>query len=192
MNVLVGCEFSGIVRDAFKARGHYAVSCDLRPTERPGHHYQGDVFDAVHSGVKWDLAIFHPPCTFTAVSGNRWMNLSRKRKQNQAIKFFLELWNSPIERVVMEHPVSVMSTAFREPDQYIQPWMFGHPENKKTCLWVRGVEPLKGTRNVYAAMIKRPLKKRDRVHHEAPGEERQKNRSRTYLNIARAMAEQWG
>lgn len=139
MRVLVGCEFSGIVRDAFKAKGHDAWSCDLLPSERPGKHIQYDilsVIDILHE--KFDLAIFHPPCTYLAVSGARWF-ANRQTEQHQALDFVKRLLDAPIARIALENPVSVISTKIRKPDQIIQPYMFGHGETKATCLWLKNL-----------------------------------------------------
>jgi hypothetical protein len=181
MKVLVACEFSGIVRDAFIEQGHEAVSCDLEPSERPGPHIQGDV--RAHLNHSWDLMIAHPPCTHTAVSGARWFK-DKKKEQQEAINFFLTLYLAPAKRICIEHPVSIISTVFRKPDQYIQPWQFGHPESKKTGLWLRNLPLLEHTEEVYPWY--------ESVHREPPGPDRQRNRSRFYTGIAKAMAEQWG
>src|SRR5262249_51190785 len=134
MRVLVACEFSGIVRDAFSARGHHAVSCDLIESERPGPHYLGNVLNLLNDG--WDLMIAHPPCTHLAVSGARWF-AERQGLQELALAFVRDLLNAPIPRLALENPVGVISTYIRKPDQIIQPWQFGHPESKKTCLWLK-------------------------------------------------------
>lgn len=189
MNVLIGCEFSGIVRDAFAARGHFAVSCDLRPTEKPGRHYQGNIFDLLDCGVRWDLGIFFPPCTRLCNSGVRWLDeRDLWREMREAARFFRRLANAKIPRVAVENPVMhgyAKEIVGREPTQYIQPYEFGHRETKKTGLWLRGLPPLRATRR-----MKPPFKAR--VHLEAPGPDREMNRSRTYTGIARAMAQQWG
>lgn len=179
----MACEFSGIVRESFAARGHDAWSCDLLPTEIPGNHIQ---YDAIHVARKmgpWDLVIAHPPCTYLASSGARWWS-DRRDKQDAAILFFMELYNAPALGVCVENPVGVMSTAFRKPDQYIQPWQFGHGETKNTGLWLRGLPKLVPTDIVEG--------RKPRVHHMPPGPDRWKERSRTYPGIAQAMAEQWG
>lgn len=182
MKVLVACEFSGIVRDAFLTRGHDAVSCDLLPGERPGPHIQGDVLE--HLDERWDLMIAHPPCTHLAVSGARWFS-KKGDEQIAALDFVKSLLNAPrIPRIALENPISIISTRIRKPDQIIQPWQFGHPETKATCLWLKNLPPLHPT-NVVAGRFAR-------VHREPPGPERWKNRSRTYAGIADAMAEQWG
>ena len=181
MRVLVACEFSGIVRDAFRARGHDAWSCDLLPTEREGPHSTADVIDEIEGD--WDMMIAFPPCTHLAVSGARWFETKRV-EQRKAIWFFRALANAKIERIAIENPVGIMSTHWRKPDQIIQPWQFGHGEVKATCLWLKGLPPLKPTQIVDG--------RRARVHREPPGPNRWKNRSRTYQGIANAMAEQWG
>lgn len=180
MRVLVACEFSGIVRDAFLARGCDAMSCDLLPSEQAGPHYQGDVRNLLHEG--FDLMIAHPPCTYLAVSGARWFH-DRGPEQAQALAFVRVLMNAPIPRIAIENPVSIISTKIRPPDQIIQPWMFGHDETKKTCLWLKNLPPLMDT-DVRAT-------RRDRVFREPPSPDRWKNRSRTFQGIANAMAQQW-
>lgn len=181
MNVLVACEFSGIVRDAFISEGHDAWSCDLIDTELPGPHIVGNVLEILNSG--WDLMIAHPPCTYLAVSGARWFKYRRK-EQAQALEFVRRLLNAPIHRIALENPVSVISTKIRKPDQYVQPWMFGHGETKKTGFWLKNLPLLEPTNVVDG--------REGRVWKEPPGPDRWKNRSRTYLGIAEAMAEQWG
>jgi hypothetical protein len=178
--VLVGCEFSGVVRDAFIAKGHHAMSCDLLPTEKPGPHYQGDVRDVVGDG--WDLAVFHPPCTHICGSGNRWWAGTEERWR--ALEFVEWLLGMDILRVCLENPVGAISSEIRPPTQYVQPWEHGHGETKKTGLWLKGLPALEPSNVVRG--------RTDRVHRMAPGPERWKNRSRTYPGIALAMAEQWG
>lgn len=181
MRVLVACEYSGTVRDAFRALGHDAMSCDLLPTEAPGQHYQGDVLDVIGDG--WDLMIAHPPCTHLAVSGARWFK-DKQVEQEGALAFVRLLLDAPIPRIALENPISIISSRIRKPDQIIQPWQFGHGETKATCLWLKNLQPLRPT-NVVAG--------RDaRIHRMAPGPDRAKERSRTYAGIARAMAQQWG
>ena len=180
MKVLVACEFSGIVRDAFIALGHDAVSCDLLPTERPGPHYQGDVQDILCDG--WDLMIAHPPCTNLAVSGRRWFR-GKEEKQKVALAFVLTLMNAPIPRIAVENPLSIISSRIRPADQMIQPWQFGHGELKATCLWLRGLPRLRPTKIV--------SEREPRLHRLSPGPDRWRARSRTYPGIAEAMAEQW-
>lgn len=183
IKVLIACEFSGVVRDAFLSRGHEAMSCDILPTEKPGPHYQGDVRDLLH--YPWDLIIAHPPCTDLAVSGAR--HFPEKRldgRQQVAAAFFMMLAQAPCPRVAVENPVSVMSRIFRKPDQIIQPWQFGHGETKATCLWLRGLPPLQPTEIVEG--------REPKMWRMPPGPDRGRERSRTYQGIANAMAEQWG
>lgn len=181
MKVLVACEFSGIVRDAFTARGHDAWSCDLLPSERPGNHIQADVLPILKIG--WDLLVGHPPCTRIASSGAAWFK-GREQEQRDALLFVAQLMLAPIAHIAVENPIGVISTFFRKPEQIIQPWQFGHGETKATCLWLKNLPPLKPTNIVDG--------REPRVHREAPGPNRWKNRSRTYQGIADAMAEQWG
>ena len=183
MRVLVACEFSGVVRDAFSARGHDAWSCDLLPSETEGNHVCGDVMALLRSGPAFDLMLAFPPCTHLAVSGARWFK-DKAAQQPAAVDFFMALVNAPVERIAIENPIGIMSTRFRKPDQIIQPWQFGHGETKATCLWLKNLPPLKSTRIVQG--------RSPRVHLEPPGPERWKNRSRTYQGIADAMADQWG
>lgn len=184
MKVLVACEFSGIVRDAFRARGHDAVSCDLLPSERPGPHYEGNVLARLYNEDEdYDLMIAHPPCTNLAVSGARWFK-DKQHEQQRDLAFVRLLLNAPIPRIALENPISVISSRIRKPDQIIQPWMFGHPETKATCLWLKNLPLLEPTNIVDG--------RAPRVHHEPPGPNRWKNRSRTLQGIADAMADQWG
>lgn len=180
MKALVECEYSGAVRDAFIAAGHDAMSCDLFPSERPGPHYQGDVRDVLGNG--WDLMIAHPPCTHLAVSGSRWFK-EKKKEQIEALDFVRLLLASPIPRIALENPVSIISTRIRPPDQIIQPWQFGHGETKTTCLWLIGLPFLRPTNIVPG---------RDpRIHWMPPSPDRWRERSRTFPGIADAMAAQW-
>lgn len=181
MRVLVACEFSGIVRDAFIAAGHDAWSCDLLPSERGEPHLQCDVSDVLNAG--WDLLVAHPPCTYLAVSGARWF-AERQVEQAMALQFVWALLNAPIPRIALENPISVISSRIRKPDQIIQPWMFGHGEVKAACLWLKNLPPLVPTEIVEG--------RTPRVHHASPGPERWKERSRTLPGIAAAMAAQWG
>jgi len=181
VQVLIGCEFSGIVRDAFIEAGHDAISCDLLPTEKPGPHYQGDVLDIL--GNNWDLLIAHPPCTHLAVSGARWFK-EKRAEQEMALRFVRKLMDAPIPHICIENPISIISSRIRKPDQIIQPWQFGHPETKATCLWLKNLPTLEPTEIVEG--------REARVHKEPPGPDRWKNRSRTYEGIAKAMAAQWG
>lgn len=181
MKVLVACEYSGRVRDAFTALGHNAVSCDFLPTETEGKHYQGDVQDIIED--EWDLMIAHPPCTHLAVSGARWFK-EKKAEQSKALDFVRMLMDASIPSIAIENPISVISSQIRKPDQIIQPWQFGHGETKATCLWLKGLPKLKPT-NIVAG-------REARVHRMSPGPNRWKERSRTYSGIAEAMAAQWG
>jgi len=191
MRVLVACEFSGRVRDAFLALGHEALSCDLLPSESPGPHYQGDVMDILHDG--WDMMIAFPPCTYLAVSGNRWMNNpqfpDRHLLRRAAMQFFYDLYTADIPRIALENPRSVMSNKLCKPTQCIQPWMFGHREQKSTYLWLRNLPRLRRTRVVSLPDDKRL---RERIFQMGPSETRQRDRSRTYEGVALAMAQQWG
>jgi site-specific DNA-cytosine methylase len=181
MRVLIACEFSATVRDAFRARGHDAWSCDLLPCEgNPAWHYQGDVADVIDDG--WDMMIAHPPCTHLAVSGARWFK-EKQGEQARALAFVQALLNAEISRIALENPVSIISSRIRKPDQIIQPWQFGHGETKATCLWLKGLPLLKPTKIVDGRAA--------RVHKMPPGPDRWKERSRTYQGIADAMAEQW-
>lgn len=183
MNVLIACEYSGTVRDAFLALGHNAMSCDLLPTDVPGPHYQGDVFDIIDDG--WDMMIAHPPCTHLAVSGARHFAAKRADgRQQQAIDFFMDLAVANIPKIAIENPVCIMSSVWRKPDQIIQPWMFGHGETKATCLWLKGLPLLKPTEIVEG--------REQRIWKMGPSPTRWKERSKTYIGIAKAMAEQWG
>ena len=181
MRILVACEYSGTVRDAFIAAGHEALSCDLLPTERPGPHHQGDVRDLLEQG--WDLMIAHPPCTHLAVSGARWWK-EKVTEQAEALDFVRLLMAAPIPCIAIENPVSKISSAIRKPDQIIQPWMFGHGETKATCLWLKGLPLLTPTNMVDG--------REQRIHKMPPGPNRWRERSRTYPGIAAAMAAQWG
>ena len=191
MMVLIACEHSGTVRDAFRALGHDAMSCDLLPTDVPGPHYQGDVFDIIEDG--WDLMIAHPPCTNIAVSGAAWFKEKiADGRQQAALDFVWLLMVADIPRIAIENPVSVISSKIRKPDQIVQPWMFGHKEQKATCLWLKGLPNLRETNNVRAEMMLLPKRERERLHYLPPSPTRWKERSKTYQGIADAMAEQWG
>lgn len=183
--MLVACEFSGIVRDAFTRRGHYAVSCDLLPTESPGLHIQGDIHE-VWGQEYWDLMIAHPPCQYIAFSGIRWNkdNPERQKAQDEALGFVLRLMNAPIHKICLENPIGVISRHIRKWDQMIHPWQFGHGETKSTCLWLKNLPPLVPTDIVEG--------RENRVYRLPPSKDRWKLRSRTYLGVANAMAEQWG
>lgn len=182
MRVLIACEFSGAVRHAFRVRHHDAWSCDLLPAEDASpFHIQGNVLDALDR--EWDLMIAHPPCTHLAVSGARWFK-NKRREQEAALVFVRYLLAANVPRIALENPVGVISTRIRKPDQYIQPWQFGHGETKKTGLWLKNLPLLKPTNVVEG--------REGRVWKMAPGPNRAKERSRTYQGIAEAMAEQWG
>lgn len=193
MRLLVACEYSGRVREAFNKRGHKALSCDLLPSEdNSTFHIQGDVLNWI-SSCPWDLIIAHPPCTDLAVSGARHFQAKiADGRQQRALDFVRALMDAPCERICIENPISVISTHIRKPDQIIQPWMFGHPEKKATCLWLKGLPKLVPTDDVSEQMMTLPKSVTDRIHRMSPGPERWKERSRTYQGIADAMAEQWG
>ena len=180
MRILVACEFSGIVREAFKTHGHDAWSCDLLPTEQEGNHIQDDVLEHLNDG--WDMMITFPPCTYLAVSGARWFK-NRMHEQEQALEFVRALLEAPIPHIALENPISVISTHIRKPDQIIQPWQFGHGETKATCLWLKNLPLLLPTKIVEGRI--------SRIHYEQPGPNRWENRSRTYQGIADAMAAQF-
>lgn len=180
--LLVACEFSGVVREAFAAAGWDAWSCDLLPSERPSpRHLRQDVLGVLDRG--WDLMIAHPPCTFLAVSGARWF-ATRREEQEHAVRFVAALAAAPIPAICVENPVSVLSTRWRRPDQIVQPWWFGHGEVKATCLWLKGLPHLVPTCPVPG--------RHPRVHRLPPGPHRWRERSRTLPGLALAMAEQWG
>jgi site-specific DNA-cytosine methylase len=180
VKILIACEYSGAVRDAFISRGHDAMSCDLLPTEARGPHYQGDVRDVLGDG--WDLMICHPPCTHLAVSGARWFK-DKTVEQAEALDFVRLLLGADIPRIALENPVSIISSRVRKPDQIIHPWQFGHGETKATCLWLKGLPKLRHTNVVEG--------REARVHKMPPGPDRWKERSRTFAGIAQAMADQW-
>jgi hypothetical protein len=205
MNILVACEFSGIVRDAFIAKGHNAWSCDLLPTEKPGNHYQCDIRNV--EKMDWDLMIAHPPCTHLAVSGARWFKEKiADGRQQQGIDFFMRLINFEIPKICVENPVSIMSTVYRKPDQTIQPFQFGHEVQKATCLWLKNLPKLTPTKIVDRGMIyvdprgnphggefcMRAKKAYSPLMLLPRSQERWKIRSRTFQGIAEAMADQWG
>ena len=183
MKVLIACEYSGAVRDAFIRGGHDAMSCDLLPTEAPGPHYQGDVRDVLD--YPWDLMIAHPPCTHLSVSGARHFEAKRMDgRQQSAVSFFMALARAQIPMIAIENPVCIMSSMWRKPDQVIQPWQFGHGETKATCLWLKGLPLLRPTDVVEG--------RESRIHRMPPSAERWKERIRTFSGIAEAMATQWG
>lgn len=181
MKILVACEFSGTVRNAFNKFGHDAWSCDLLPSDIPGNHIQGDVLKVLKNG--WDLMIAHPPCTHLAVSGARWFK-DKKQEQMEGIEFFMALAEANIPKKCIENPISIMSTVYRKPDQIIQPWQHGHGETKSTCLWLTGL-PLLTPTNIVAG-------REAKIHLMPPSTDRWKLRSKTYQGIADAMAKQWG
>ena len=181
MKILVACEFSGIVRNAFIKKGHDAISCDFLPTEQPGPHYQGDVCDIMAD--MYDLMIAHPPCTHLAVSGARWFK-DKQVEQKKALLFVRMLMDANIEKICIENPISIISSKIKKPDQIIQPWQFGHGETKSTCLWLKNLPKLQPTHIVPG--------RADRIHKMPPGPDRWRKRSITYTGIAEAMAEQWG
>jgi site-specific DNA-cytosine methylase len=185
VNVLVACEFSGVVRRAFRERGHNAWSCDLLPAEDGSpYHYHGDILEALDTSVAgWDLMIAHPPCTHLAVSGARWFK-EKQAEQKQALEFVSALMSASIPRICVENPISIISSRIRKPDQIIQPWQFGHGEVKATCLWLKGLPKLEPTDIVEGRTA--------RVWRLPPSPDRWKERSRTYVGIANAMADQWG
>lgn len=184
MKVLIGCEFSGVVRDAFLKLGHNAWSCDLLPCERDAkRHIQADVLDVLTTSRNWDLAIFHPPCTHLARSGARWVK-DRPEMQVQALEFVTTLLGADIPRIALENPIGAINSKVRKPDQIIQPWMFGHGETKSTCLWLKGLPKLMAT----AIADERS----NRILMEPDSKDRWKRRARTLEGVGRAMAEQWG
>lgn len=196
MRVLVACEYSGRVRDAFIRKGHEAVSCDLLPTDVEGPHYQGDVFDIINDG--WDLMVCHPPCTFLSVSGMHWTKRGLRDPQltEDALEFVQKLLNAPIDKIALENPVSIISSRIRKPDQVIQPWQFGHDASKKTCLWLKNLPLLQPTNVIEPRIVdgkKRWGNQTDSGQNRlGPSEDRWKIRSETFEGIAEAMAQQWG
>lgn len=181
MQVLVACEFSGVVREAFLAQGHEAISCDLEPSERPGPHLQQDVREILHGG--WEMLLAFPPCTYLCNSGARWW-AQRQQEQQDALAFVNLLLDAPIRYIVLENPEGRISTAIRRPDQIIHPWEYGHGEEKKTCLWLKNCPLLQPTHLVSG--------REQRVWRMGPSKHRSRERSRTYAGIAMAMAAQWG
>jgi hypothetical protein len=212
MKILVACEYSGIVRDAFIKKGHNAISCDILPSESDlGEHYQGDVKDILYDG--WDIMIAHPPCTYLAVSGARWyyhpedkhlpyeerrphpLHPNRRKLQQEALDFVQLLLNAPINKIALENPVSVISTKIKKPTQIIQPYEFGHNTTKTTCLWLKNLDKLKPTNIVDPIFIKTNKNNWSKFYYDTyklPNNEKAKARSRTFLGIAEAMADQWG
>jgi len=203
MRVLVACEYSGRVRDAFINLGHDAISCDLLPTDQPGTHYQGDVFDIINDG--FDLMIAHPPCTFMANSGSKHLYIDKKKENGRyeprwdsmkkGAQFFRALWDADIPRIALENPIMLGHAKKMigvTQSQVVQPWQFGHLETKATCLWLKNLNPLVETDNVKEKMLLLPKSERERIHYLSPSADRWKVRSTTYQGIADAMAEQWG
>lgn len=195
MKVLIACEYSGTVRDAFIKAGHDAMSCDLLPSDKPGPHYQGNIFDIINDG--WDLMIAHPPCTYLCNSGVSWLHkdISRWPKMVEGALFFRALLRSSIPMIAIENPIMhkyAKAIIDKDQAQTIQPWMFGHAESKGTCLWLKGLPPLSETKNVKEEFLKLPKKEAQRLHYASPGPERWKLRSTTFQGIAEAMASQWG
>lgn len=196
MRVLVACEYSGTVRDAFTALGHNAMSCDLLPTDVAGNHYQGSVFDVL--GDNWDLMIAHPPCTYLTNAGVTWLHRDPQRwvQLDEGAAFFKALLNADIPRIAVENPIMHKYAKERiggvRQSQVVQPWMFGHMEQKATCLWLKGLPLLAPTNNVKNEMMALPKNQRERLHHLPPSPTRWKERSKTFDGIAQAMAQQWG
>lgn len=197
MKVLVACESSGAVRDAFIRAGHYAASCDLLPSESPlGDHFQCNVLDILDHD--WDLLIAHPPCTYLSVSGMHWTTrgLRDPKLTEDALEFARALMDAPIEKIAIENPVSVISSRIRKPDQIIQPYQFGHDASKKTCLWLKNLPLLKPTNHIPGRSVNGKLRWANQTdsgqNRLPPSKDRWKIRSQTYWGIAQAMAEQWG
>jgi hypothetical protein len=193
MKILVACEYSGAVRDAFIALGHEAMSCDLLPTDVDGPHYQGNVFDVIGDG--WDLMVAHPPCTYLSVSGMHWTTrgLRDPKLTEDALQFVRDLMGAPIDRIAIENPVSVISTRIRKPDQIIQPWWFGDDASKKTCLWLKNLPLLTPTDMLEGdSKTRRGNQTASGQNKLPPSKDRWKLRSATFQGIANAMAQQWG
>lgn len=193
MRILVACEYSGAVRDAFIALGHEAMSCDLLPTDKPGPHYEGDLFDVIGDG--WDLMVAHPPCTYLSVSGMHWTTrgLRDPKLTDDALQFVRDLMDAPIDRIAIENPVSVISTRIRKPDQIIQPWWFGDDASKKTCLWLKNLPLLTPTDMLEGdSKTRRGNQTASGQNKLPPSKDRWKLRSATFQGIANAMAQQWG
>jgi hypothetical protein len=196
VKVLIACEYSGTVRDAFIAKGHDAMSCDLLPTDKPGPHYQGDVKDILNNG--WDLMIAHPPCTYLSVSGMHWTTrgLRDPALTEEALDFVRLLMNAQINQIAIENPISVVSSRIRKPDQIIHPWMFGHDASKSTCLWLKNLASLNSTSLVEPKIINGKKRWANQTpggqNKLGPSDDRWKKRSETYKGIAEAMANQWG
>lgn len=193
MEILIACETSGTVREAFRKRGHNAFSCDLLPSDdNSPFHWQGDAIEAAY-GHKWDMMVCHPPCTDLAVSGAaKFEEKIADGRQNRSLIFAFKLWHAPIPKICLENPVSILSTRLRKPDQIVNPWWFGHKEQKRTCLWLKGLPCLVETENVFDEMMKLPKRERERLHYLPPSKNRWKLRSKTFQGLADAMASQWG
>lgn len=194
MKILIACEESQAICKAYRKKGFEAFSCDIQECSggHPEWHIQDDAIKVAYDlNYKWDMMIAHPPCKHLAVSGARWFKEGRKPRylQEEAVIFFMKLVNAPIKKIAIENPVSIMSTRYRKPDQIINPYQFGHPEQKKTCLWLKNLPKLRETNNVYDYMMTLPLKERTRIHWL--GSNKSKERSKTYQGIANAIAEQW-
>lgn len=192
MKILVACEESQAVTIELRKLGHEAYSCDIEPCSggHPEWHLQEDVTPLLKQ--HWDMIIAFPPCTHLAVSGAAWFEQKRKDgRQQQGIDFFMLFANADCERIAIENPVGIMSSVYKKPSQIVQPYEYGHKEQKKTCLWLKGLPLLQATNNVYDQMMELPKNKRERLHYLPPSPERAKLRSKTYLGIAKAMAEQW-
>jgi hypothetical protein len=196
MRVLIACEFSGTVRDAFLRKGHDAMSCDLLPTEKPGPHYQGDILDVIHSG--WDLMVAHPPCTYLSSSGLHWNTRRPERAEmtEDAIRFVMDLAAADILRICIENPIGCLSTRWRKPDQIIQPFEFGHDASKATCLWLKGLPKLMPTALIDPRIVNGRMRWGNQTdsgqNKLGPSADRWAKRSLTYDGIAEAMAQQWG
>lgn len=199
MKVLIACEFSGVVRREFRKLGHDAWSCDLLPADDNSEfHIQGDVLPLLNQG--WNMMIGHPPCTFLTVSANKWMKPeyktrfpNREREREDAVNFFMKLYNANIPKIAIENPIGIMSSRFRKPDQVIQPWMFGHGETKATCLWLKNLPRLMPTHSKDDLFNKpEPKEREQRLHNLPPSPDRWKKRSITFQGIAESMANQWG
>lgn len=193
MRVLVGCEYSQVITNEFRKKGHEAYSCDLLPTEgNPEWHIQDDVLNHLNDG--WDMAIFHPECTFMCNSGVSWLHKDKLRweKLRLAKEFFYKLWNCNIQRIAIENPIPHKYAELPKYSQIIQPYQFGQPERKATCLWLKNLPLLQETNNVYEEMKLLPKKESQRIHYTSPGKDRWKIRSKSFIGIGNAMAEQWG
>lgn len=190
MKVLIACEYSGVVRDAFIAKGHDAWSCDLLPTASPGPHIQGDVLNILNDG--WDLMIAHPPCTHLAISGARWFK-NKEKEQKEALEFVKILLEAPISKIALENPISIISSKIRQPDQIVHPWMFGHEISKSTCLWLKNL-PLLVPTNIVGKGKKHITKSGKSIpewYNLPETKDRWKKRSKTFEGFAKAMADQW-